>query len=591
MRTFKQLCRSFNKYEFGLLNGAARVQCSNTRYMFAQPEQKIVRGRNGERIIPSPYVCPHLSDMYIQDFVWNNVNQFSERIALECGVTGRKYTYGEARDAANYVARSLRNMGFAEGDVIALIAPNLPETVIAFLGMLEAGLIVTTVNPFYTIDEIGVQLDMAGAKGIIVAREIAPVARQAARIKLAATSPFIVIDDETGPMMDDMVSFKDLIIRGRELPPLKPLKRSPSDVAILPFSSGTTGLPKGVMLTHRNLVNNIEMTESISSEIWPDRSPDFQDVTPMFLPFFHIFGMNGVMLPRLAAGWKLVTLPRFIPETFLDVMAKQKPTFLFCAPPIVMFLSASPLVKAHHFERIEGAFSGAAPLSQQDVERLQDKFRFDRNRFKFYQGYGLTECSPVAFIEHTGEKYASIGKNIGGCEVRLVDPITKVDICEVGQTGELWLRGPHVMKGYLNNLDATRDTLDEDGWLKTGDIAYFDEDLDFFITDRLKELIKVKGFQVAPAELEGLLRTHPNIQEAAVVGVPHERFGEIPKAFVLLKKDKKASEEDIQNYVKGKVSEYKELRGGVTFVDEIPKNPTGKILRIKLKEMYLKKNT
>ncbi|KAK2582203.1 hypothetical protein KPH14_004556 [Odynerus spinipes] len=588
MRTFKQLCRGFNKFEWGLLKKGAKVQFSNTRCMSAQPAQKFVQGRNGERIIPSPYGNIETLDTFIPEYVWRNVNEFSNNIALECGVTGRKYTYAEARDASNYVARSLRNMGYAEGDIIALITPNLPESAIAFLGILEAGLVVTTINPYYTVEEMAMQLDRAGVKGIIAAREVAQTALRAARSKLPVSVPMIVIDDGTGPIMEDVIPFKDLITRGKELPPLKPLTRSPDDVAVLPFSSGTTGLPKGVMLTHRNITTNIEMVEASGYKIWEEMSSIDQHVIPMFLPFFHIFGMNGVMLPRLAAGAKLVTLPRFMPETFLNVLATKKPTFLYVVPPVILFLSVSPFVKKQHLEHVRAGFSGAAPLAKQDVERLYEKFGLDRDRFKMYQGYGLTESAPVAFLETTGRKYASIGKNIRGCEVRLVDQVTKMDVIEPGKTGELWIRGPHIMKGYYNNPDATREILDDDGWLKTGDIAYFDEDLDFYITDRLKELIKVKGFQVAPAELEALLRTHPSVQEAAVIGIPDQRFGEVPRAYVLLKKDKSASEEEIKNYLKGKVSEYKELNGGVVFVDEIPKNATGKILRVQMKEKFLK---
>lgn len=590
MGTLKQLCRGLNKFDWSLLRDTTKVQCAaSSRCIFAQPEQKIVRGRNGERIIPSPYGSIRSLETRIPDYVWRNVNRYSDHIALECGVTGRKYTYGEARDASNYIARSLRDMGLVEGDVVALITPNLPESALAFLGILEAGLVVTTINPYYTIEEIEMQLVQSGARGIVVAREIAPNALKAARWKMAAVAPFIVIDDGTGPMMEDVIPFKDLITRGKELPPLKFSNLSANDVAVLPFSSGTTGLPKGVMLTHNNMVTNMEMMEVTASDMFETTTADYQEVVPMFLPFFHIFGMNGLMLPRLTNGTRIITLPRFVPETFLDILATRKPTFLYLVPPVLLFLSITPQANKKHLEHVKAAFSGAAPLAHPDVERFYEKFGVDRSSFKVYQGYGLTESSPVAFFEKTGRKYSSIGKNICGCEARLVDPITKVDVCEVGQTGELWIRGPHIMKGYYDNVDATRETIDEDGWLKTGDIAYFDEDLDFFITDRLKELIKVKGFQVAPAELEALLRTHPSVREAAVIGIPHPRLGEAPKAFVSLEKGKTATEEDIQNFVKGKVSEYKEINGGVSFIDEIPKNATGKILRTKLKEMYLKR--
>ncbi|XP_047358392.1 probable 4-coumarate--CoA ligase 1 isoform X1 [Vespa velutina] len=593
MKSLRHLSRGIKKFERTLLNDeASKIQYLGARSTFARSKEKFIRGQNQEIIIPSPFGAVTYPDSKISEYIWRNVNKFSKLIALECGITGRKYTYGQTRDAANYIARSLRNLKFMEGDIIALIAPNFPEWVLAFCGILEAGLIVTTINPHYTVEEMTMQLTLSGAKGIVTAKGILPIVKKAATNHRLGSS-LIVIDDGTpGPMADGVIPFKDLITRGKNLPGLKALSSSADDVAVLPFSSGTTGLPKGVMLTHANLVSNIEMVNAIvDKDTWIQMATDeYQDVIPIFLPLFHIFGMNGVMLPSLMVGAKIVTLPKFQPETFFDTFIKQKPAILFCVPPIILFLAVSPLAKREHLSNVRSAFSGAAPLSKEDVDRFYDKFRLDNSSFKFCQGYGLTECAPVAFVEKTGLKYASIGKNICGCDVRLVDTITNVDICEPGRNGELWIRGPHVMKGYFNNPEATKEMLLEDGWLKTGDIAYFDDDLDFYITDRLKELIKVKGFQVPPAELESVLRTHPDVEECAVVGISDARSGEVPRAFVILKKNRKVSEEDIKNFVKGKVSEYKQLDGGVSFVRDIPKNPTGKILRTKIKEAYLKGN-
>ena len=233
---------------------------------------------------------------------------------------------------------------------------------------------------------------------------------------------------------------------------------------------------------------------------------------------------------------------------------------MFCVPPIVLFLGAAPFVKKKHLQAVQAIFSGAAPLAESDVERLYKKFGVTGDSLRFLQGYGMTECSGVSFLESSNSKYASIGHPICNSEARLVDPLTGQDVLTPGQTGELWVKGPHNMRAYLNNKEATEDAM-PDGWLKTGDIAYFDEDHDFFITDRLKELVKVKGFQVPPAELEAILRTHPDVEDAAVIGIPDARSGEVPKAFVVLKKGSSPAEEEIQNFLKGKVSEYKELKG------------------------------
>ncbi|CAK9827347.1 4-coumarate--CoA ligase 2 [Anthophora retusa] len=558
------------------------VKCAST-----QAQQKIIEDENGKKIFRSPHGNIAPVEMLVQDYVWRNIDKHYNQPALVCAVTGRKYTYSETRDASNYIARSLLNMGLKKGDVVALITPNYPESILAFLGMLEANLVITTVNPYYTRDEIKRQLESSGVKAVITVAEIARTALEASRGTLAPGAPFVVIEDGTGPIPEGTVPFKDLITRGKTLPQIKNLHISPSDLAVLPYSSGTTGLPKGVMLTHTNLVSNMEMIDrTANGEMWQQATNDYQEVVPLILPFFHIFGMNVIVLPRLEAGTQIITVPKFTPEIFLSVLQNHRSSGLFLVPPILMFLNASPYVKREYLETMHHAICGAAPLAETDVERFYQKFQMDSNSLKFCQGYGLTETSPAVCLDKKGLKPGSIGQNIAGCEIRLVDPITNEDIASPGRTGEIWVRGPHVMKGYLNNESATREVMVENGWLKTGDIAYYDEDFYFFVTDRLKELIKVKGFQVAPAELESCLRMHPEVLEAAVIGVPDERCGEVPKAFIVLKKDSKTNEVDIKNFVKGKVSDYKELQGGVTFVENIPKSPSGKILRTQLKHEY-----
>ena len=470
---------------------------------------------------------------------------------------------------------------------MALISPNYPEAILGTIGILEADLIVTTMNPTYTSDEIKRQLQVANVKAIITVAEIAPIVLQASRDILASGGHLVVIEDGSGPIPDGTVPFKDLIARGKTLPPITSYRMSPDDVAILPFSSGTTGLPKGVMLTHNNLVSNMQMVEqTCEDKLWRPTTADFQEVLPLILPFFHIFGLNGMVLPRIACGAKLITVPKFTPELFINVLMKHKVTGLYIVPPILLFMNACTYIKKHVYDSMHHFISGAAPLSQTDIEKFYQKNQLNTDQLKVCQGYGLTETSPVVTFDLGNSKPGSIGRNVVGCEVRLVNPNTNEDISEQGQCGEIWVRGPHVMKGYLNNESATNDMI-ENGWLKTGDIAYYNEDSDFFITDRMKELIKVKGFQVPPAELEAILRSHPDIVEAAVIGLPDEKCGEVPKAFVVTGKGSKVTEEEIKDFIKSKVSEYKQLQGGVTFINEIPKNASGKILRSKLKNEYI----
>ncbi|XP_057328894.1 probable 4-coumarate--CoA ligase 1 [Microplitis mediator] len=578
----ESLIRGIQRMGLVLKNGSRIKNLTAVRYASAVSKCKVIEGNNGERIFTSPDEDIEIPSLTIPEFIWQKLEKWPTKIAAECGITGRKYTYAEARDNANYIARSLRNMGLREGDVVALILPNLPESPISLLGILEAGLVCTTVNPLYTVDEISRQLRSSGAKAIITSTEIATNVMIAAKANLPPNSPFIIVEDTDRALPAGSIPFKDLLTKGKTLPQVPEKCRNPHDLAILPYSSGTTGLPKGVMLSHYNLIADMIMTDSSCDFIQvPD---EFQDVIPAVLPLFHIYGMNGLMLPRMAAGAKLITLPSFTPESYINVLSKNKCTLIFSVPPIVLFYGAHPGVKAEYFKNVRCIFSGAAPLAASDVQRVYEKFQMTPDQLRFLQGYGLTECSPVSFLEMSNTKFSSIGHPINLSKVRLVDPLTGNDVVTPGQTGEIWIKGPHVMKGYHNNEEATQETL-QDGWLKTGDIAYYDEDCAFFITDRLKELIKVKGFQVPPAELEAILRTHPAIADAAVVGVPDPRSGEVPKAFVVLKPNKSASAEDIQNFMKGKVSEYKELKGGVSFINEMPRNASGKILRISLKNL------
>ncbi|XP_016771256.2 4-coumarate--CoA ligase 1 isoform X2 [Apis mellifera] len=504
----------------------------------------------------------------------------------ECGITGTKYTYAKARDASNYIARSLRNMGLKKGDLVALVAPNYPETILAAVGVLEADLILTTMNPTYTIEEMKKQIKDCEANAIITVAEIAHIVLEARKNTSASSGPFVVIEDGTRSIPEGSVPFKDLITRGKTLPPITHYQMSSNDLAILPYSSGTTGMPKGVMLTHKNLVSNMEMVEYTTKErLWRHTTADFQEVVPLIIPFFHIFGLNAATLPRLYNGTKIITLPKFVPEVFVDILTKKNITGLFAVPSLITFINICPLLKKEIFQNIHHIITGATPLPEVDVERFYERYQISSDDLKFSQGYGMTETSPVICLDSWSRKPSSIGQNIAGCEIRLVDSATNEDISVAGQKGEIWARGPHIMKGYLNNEKATSEMI-VDGWLKTGDIGYFDDEFYFFVTDRKKDLIKVKGFQVPPAELEALIKRHPNVIEAAVIGIPNERFGEIPKAFVILKEGSKTTDDDIKNFVKDKVSEYKQLRGGVTFVDSIPKNASGKILRNKLKNEY-----
>ena len=293
-------------------------------------------------------------------------------------------------------------------------------------------------------------------------------------------------------------------------------------VMVLPYSSGTTGLPKGVMLTHYNLVANIAQMEHVL--VYTDN-----EVGLSALPFFHIYGMQVLMNGMLTNGVTVLTMARFDMEQALELVAEHKVTRFFAVPPMVLGLAKAPIVDQYDLSSVKQVFSGAAPLT---VE-LQNECA-ERINCEVVQGFGMTELSPVTHCTPEGRnKPGTSGVAVSNVESRIVDPETGEDQ-PVGERGELWVRGPMVMKGYLNNPEATAETIDAEGWLHTGDVAIVDEDGYFSIVDRIKELIKYNGFQVPPAELEGLIATHPKVLDVAVIGVPDDAAGELPKAFVQL---------------------------------------------------------
>ena len=343
-----------------------------------------------------------------------------------------------------------------------------------------------------------------------------------------------------------------------------------NDLAVLPYSSGTTGLPKGVMLSHHNLVSNlIQMQAALSIG---DR-----DTLIGCLPFFHIYGMTVIMNQGLRNGATIVTMPRFDLEQFLGLLEEHGVTRTYVVPPIAVALAKHPAVDAHDLSSVRTIMSGAAPLGAELAEKVAERLDCD-----VIQGYGMTETSPVTHvIRPENNKPGSIGPAIPSTECRLVDPETGEDVGE-GERGELWVRGPQVMQGYLNNAEATAATIDAEGWLHTGDIAVIDSDGFFEIVDRLKELIKYKGFQVAPAELEALIQNHPDVADVAVSGVPDEECGELPKAYIVPAGEELDSDE-LMEWVAGQVSPQKKVRI-VEVVEEIPKSPSGKILRRVLKD-------
>jgi acyl-CoA synthetase (AMP-forming)/AMP-acid ligase II len=510
-------------------------------------------------IFTSPIPDVTLPDVPLTPFVLANADRWGDRPAFVDSASGRTMSYAELDGAVRRLAGGLVAAGLAKGEVLGIMAPNSPEYGVVFHGVAMAGGVVTTINPTYTAGEVHHQLVDAGATRLVTVPMFLEVATEA--MQDTAVKELFVIGEAEG-----VASVSSL--EGEPLAEQVPVDLD--DVVVLPYSSGTTGLSKGVMLTHRNLVANLAQTAGV---ITLDDEESFVAV----LPFFHIYGMQVLMNMGLASGATIVTMPRFDLEQFLALHQEHGLTRAFVAPPMVVALAKHPLVDQYDLSSLKMVFSGAAPLSAELA--LECGARLD---CEVVQGYGMTELSPVTHATPSGGFVpGSVGITVPNTELRIVDP--EGNDLGAGEDGEVWVRGPQVMKGYLNNEAATNATIDDEGWLHTGDVGHVDEDGHLFVVDRLKELIKYKGFQVPPAELEALLLTHPAVADAAVIGVPDDEAGEIPAAFVVLRPDAEATAEEIQAFVAEQVASYKQVRR-LTFIDAVPKSASGKILRRVLRD-------
>ena len=477
--------------------------------------------------------------------------------ALIDGPSGRTLTYKQVAGASRLIASSLAKRGFGKGDVFAIWAPNIPEYVLPFLAVSMLGGINTTLNSLYTPDEAKFQLNDTGAKYLVTIPQFMDRALPAAQG--TKVQEIFVFGEAEGA-----TPFTSLMQSDGQLPAVEIDPQN--DLVVLPYSSGTSGRPKGVMLTHANLI--AQMDQALTTGVFQQG-----DTIMGVLPFYHIYGMVLILLLGMRCGGKIVTIPRFDMEMFLDVMSKHEVMVAPLVPPIVLGLAKHPIVDKYNLSKLRTITSGAAPLGA-DLEIACMK----RLGCNVLQGYGMTEVSAASHI-NPGDpqkiRHGSVGWVLPGAECKIVEPSTGEDLMQ-GLPGEVCMRGPNRMVGYWNNPEATASTIDAEGWLHSGDIGYVDEDGYLYIVDRVKELIKYNAYQVPPAELEAILVTHPMVADCAVIPFPDEEAGEVPKAFIVKKGDVTA--EEIMAYVAERVAPYKKIRI-VEFIDAIPKSASGKILR------------
>jgi acyl-CoA synthetase (AMP-forming)/AMP-acid ligase II len=506
-------------------------------------------------VVRSPWPDPTVPDVSLAAFLLAGARERADHLAVVDAATGRSLTYAALADQVERVAAGLAANNMRKGDVFAILAPNSPEWLVACHGAITAGGVVSGLNPLWSADELASQLRDSRARFLATTTPLAATA--VAAVERAGVGTRLVMLDAPGSAADT-IALADLAACADPAPDVR---IDPAvDLALLPYSSGTTGLPKGVMLTHSACVANVIQTLA-ALPIAPN------DRTLAVAPFFHAVGWGVVANCALRSGATIVTLPRFDVAAFLGSVQEHRITQTVVVPPVILALARHPAVADHDLSTLEWIACGAAPLAaslqQECAQRLG---------VPVVQGFGMTEsvatiaASPVTAPVVPG----SCGRLLPGVQAR-IDP----------ETGELWIRSPALMSGYLGQPDATAHTVDGDGWLHTGDVARFDEDGVLFVVDRIKELIKVKAFQVAPAELEAVLRTHPAVVDAAVIAIPDERAGEVPRACVVARAP--VSAQELLDHVAARVAPYKLVRD-VVFVDTIPISPSGKILRRLLRD-------
>lgn len=498
---------------------------------------------------------------------------------------GAHLTYAQIKEQAGKLGTALARLGIRQGDRVGVMLPNCPQYVIATFAILRLGAIVVNVNPLYTPREVLVVAQDSGMKAMLTLDLLAPVTL-AVRDKTAIENIIITSAAEYSaaalscPKVDGTLQLADLMA-GVSEPDLPRIEiNADEDVAVLQYTGGTTGVPKGAMLTHYNIFANV-----IQTEVWGHRSPRRgEDTYLLVIPYFHIYGFTVGMMAGTWVGAQQVLIPKYDVEALLNAIRDYRPTYFPAVPTIYISLLNHPKAREYGIDKIRTFNSGSAPLPVEVIEQFERVTGGSLN-----EGYGLSEASPVTHSTAmlARRKPGSIGLPLPDTDIKIVDLETGEREAAVGEEGELCIAGPQVMKGYWNREDETQIALrpDEVGrtWLYTGDVARMDEDGYTYIVQRKKDMIIVSGFNVYPSEVEGVLYTHPAVMEAGVIGIPDSYRGESVKAFVVLKDGATVTPEELMEYCRGGLAEFK-VPSQVVIRESLPKTAVGKILHRILRE-------